>query len=171
MGNFSSNGASQLLMEKFHFQDLEQQVKNVNWLSLIIPKDASLVKEYLIKFKEKSHIPSALEIFEKNSEYYELRYESSINWIENNNHAVISNGPFYLESYSPESRTITVNSFDDETYPVLVGHWSEFENTKIPKIMKAEIPDIVNKESEFEMNIQTLKLILFCIFFQIVMEK
>ena len=74
-------------------------------------------------------------------------------WIENNNHAVISNGPFYLESYSPESRTITVNSFDDETYPFSVGHWSEFENTKIPKIMKAEIPDIVNKESEFEMNI------------------
>ena len=131
--------------------------KNVNWLSLIIPKDASLVKEYLIKFKEKSHIPSALEIFEKNPEYYESRYESSIDWIENNNHAVISNGPFFLESYSPESRTITVNSFDDETYPFSIGHWSEFESTKIPKITKAQIPDIVNKESEFEINIQTLQ--------------
>ena len=70
---------------------------------------------------------------------------------------MISNGPFYLESYSPESRTITVNSFDDETYPFSVGHWSEFESAKIPKIMKAQIPNIVNKESEFEINIQTLQ--------------
>ena len=43
------------------------------------------------------------------------------NGLKSNNHAVISNGPFYLESYSPESRTIKVSAFEDDSYPFKKG--------------------------------------------------
>jgi peptide/nickel transport system substrate-binding protein len=76
--------------------------KNVNWLSLIIPNDANIIKNYLQEFKETNHIPQPLKENNQNSEYYQKRYNSSIKWIETYNHAVISNGPFYLEAYSPE---------------------------------------------------------------------
>jgi peptide/nickel transport system substrate-binding protein len=119
--------------------------KDVNWLSLIVPNDAAIIKGYLEEFKQTSFIPSALKKFDVGSQDANSRYDSAIRWITENNHAVISNGPFYLERYSPESRTITIKSFVDASYPFKAGHWKDFENVKFPKITKIEIPDTVNK--------------------------
>ena len=129
--------------------------KNVNWLSLIIPNDANLIKEYLQEFKESNYIPESLNENNQNTQYYQDRYDSSIKWIENNNHAVISNGPFYLESYAPESRTITVKAFDDDSYPFKIGEWSKFENTKFPVIKKIDLEKIVQKGNEFKIGVKT----------------
>ena len=129
--------------------------KNVNWLSLIIPKDASTIKNYLQEFKETNHIPKSLENNEQSIEYYQNRYDSSIDWIETNNHAVISNGPFYLESYSPESRTIKVSSFEDDSYPFKKGEWSEFENTEFPTIEKIEMAKILKQGEATDIKIET----------------
>jgi len=129
--------------------------KNVNWLSLIIPKDANLIKEYLQEFKESDYIPEALKENNQNAEYYQNRYDSSIKWIDDNNHAVISNGPFYLESYSPEARTIKVNAFDDDSYPFKIGEWSKFENTEFPIIKKIDLKNTIQREDEFKVGIET----------------
>ncbi|NND86777.1 MAG: ABC transporter substrate-binding protein [Nitrosopumilus sp.] len=129
--------------------------KNISWLSLIIPNDAKMIKEYLQDFKESNFIPMSLINDNETAEYHNQRYQSSINWIYTKNHAVISNGPFYLESYAPESRTITVKSFDDESYPFKIGKWSEFENTEFPNIKKIDIKNIVQKGEQFEIKIQT----------------
>jgi len=122
--------------------------KNVNWLSLIIPKDANLIKDYLLEFKDSRYIPQPLKEDNQNFEYYQKRYDASIKWIEERHHAVISNGPFYLESYSPESRTIKVTAFDDESYPFKIGKWSEFERAQLPSIKKIDIKKIVKKGEE-----------------------
>jgi peptide/nickel transport system substrate-binding protein len=74
-----------------------------------------MIKENLQEYKNKGFIPNSLKQNENMQQYYENRYDSSIKWIEENNHAVISNGPFYLESYSPESRTIIVKTFEDDS--------------------------------------------------------
>ena len=129
--------------------------KNVNWLSLIIPNDANLIKEYLQKFKESNYIPEEFKESKQNLEYFQNRYSSSIKWIEENNHAVISNGPFYLKSYAPESRTITVNTFEDESYPFKVGEWSKFEKTEFPVIKKVELKKITQTGTEFKIGIIT----------------
>ena len=113
--------------------------KNVSWLSLITPNDANMIKEYLQDFREEGHVPIALRDFNKDSRHYNERYSSSIDWIEDKNHAVISNGPFYLENYSPESRTITIKSHQDKTYPFEYGHWSDFETIEIPKISNIDM--------------------------------
>jgi len=129
--------------------------KNVNWLSLIIPNDANLIKGYLEKFRDSNYIPEEFKESKQNLEYFQNRYNSSIKWIENNNHAVISNGPFYLESYVPESRTITVNTFEDESYPFKVGKWSKFEKTEFPIIKKVDLKKITQTGAEFKIDIIT----------------
>lgn len=129
--------------------------KNVNWISLIIPNDAQMIQNYLNEFHEKKYIPKSLESFKTEFDYFDDRYTASSEWIKANNHAVISNGPFYLNSYSPESRTIIVNAFDDKTYPFKVGHWSEFEKTEFPKITNMSAPEIIQKGTDLEISIET----------------
>jgi peptide/nickel transport system substrate-binding protein len=129
--------------------------KNVNWLSLIVPNDAKIIEEYLLDFKNSNFVPSALESFEKDPTYFESRYDASIKWIQENNHAIISNGPFFLGSYSPESRTITIKAFSDPTYPIESGIWSEFENVELPQIENIELPQVVVKGEEFSIPIET----------------
>ena len=119
--------------------------KSVNWLSLIVPNYAEIIKQYLIEFKDSNHVPPALDYFDLRNNYFDSRYDASIKWIEEYNHAVISNGPFYLQSYSPESRTITIRAFADESYPFEAGHWKEFENVKFPKIIQVDIPDVIKQ--------------------------
>lgn len=129
--------------------------KNVNWLSLIVPNDAKLIQGYLSDFKNSNYIPSALKSFELNPQYFESRYDASINWIQKNNHAIISNGPFFLKGYSPESRTIIIHAFDDPTYPLKVGTWSEFEYVQFPQIESVELPELVIKGVELTILIET----------------
>jgi len=51
---------------------------------------------------------------------------------------VISNGPFYLDRYSPESRMIVIKSFDYGNYLFEQGKWKEFEDVKFPSINSVE---------------------------------
>ena len=113
--------------------------KNVSWLSLLTPNDANMLKEYLQKFREGNQVPTGLKDFNMDFTYYADRYDSSIDWIEKSNHAVISNGPFYVENYSPESRTISIKAHQDSTYPFEQNHWSHLEEIEIPQIFKVEL--------------------------------
>jgi len=128
--------------------------KNVNWLSLIIPKDANLIKDYLQEFKDSDYIPVSLKGNYQNSQYFQNRYNSSIEWIESNNHAVISNGPFYFKSYSPESRTITVSAFDDDSYPFKIGKWAEFEMPELPIIKNIEMKKVIQIGEELKIIVE-----------------
>jgi len=129
--------------------------KNVNWLSLIVPIDAEIIKGYLQEHKESKFIPKSLKQNENTPQYYTDRYDSSIKWIEKNNHAVISNGPFYLQSYAPESRTITVKTFEDESYPFKVGKWSDLENAQFPTIKKISMSKAVQHGKGIEIAVKT----------------
>ena len=129
--------------------------KSVNWLSLIVPHDAMIIKENIESFRNSNVIPKPLEKFESNSNYYIQRYDASLDWINANNHAVISNGPFYLDRYSPESRTIQVNAFSDDSYPFSDGFWSEFEEVKFSKITGVSIPDIIPKGESITIPVET----------------
>jgi len=88
-------------------------------------------------------------------QYYEKRYDAAIERIDENGHAVISNGPFYLDNYSPESRTITINSFDSTGYPFDAGKGGEFEQIKFPKITNVEIPNVVDLKKELSVRVHT----------------
>jgi len=129
--------------------------KSVSWLSLIVPNDANIIKEQLVEFKETKHIPPSLQNSGHDWQYFEQRYDAAIKWIDENKHAVISNGPFYLDNYSPESRTITINSFDSTEYPFDAGKWKKFEQIKFPKITDVEIPSVVDLKKDMSVRVHT----------------
>tara|TARA_Y100001949_G_scaffold90023_1_gene76102 strand:+ start:4473 stop:6962 length:2490 start_codon:yes stop_codon:yes gene_type:complete len=128
--------------------------KSVKWLSLIIPNDARIIQQHLIQLKESEYIPPSLQNSQHDWQYFEQRYDAAISWIEQNNHAIISNGPFYLDNYSPESRTITIKSFDSDGYPFESGKWGEFEQIKFPKITDIIISDVMNLGNSFTIQVQ-----------------
>ena len=129
--------------------------KSVNWLSLIVPNDSMLIKENIKSFRDSNFIPNSLTKFVSDTNYVQKRYTAAMDWIETNNHAVISNGPFYLDRYSPESRTIQINAFEDESYPFENGFWNKFEETKFPRITSVEVPNVVSKGTEIILPIDT----------------
>ena len=126
---------------------------SLEWLSLLVPNDANMIKSELEEFKQSNFVPPALATLESDPSYYNSRYDSSISWIAQKNHAIISNGPFYLESYSPEARTITIRAFDDPTYSFEAGHWKEFANVKLSKINRIDVPDVVSIEKELTIQV------------------
>lgn len=140
---------------KASFSRTDSQIKNQNWLSLIIPRDAQIISQYLQGFSDSNFVHPALADFGNSNDYYQARYQSAISWIKQKNHAVISNGPFYLDSYSPEARTITIKSFDDPTYPYKSGYWEKFEQVNLPQIKSIDIKDKILRGEKLEIPIIT----------------
>ena len=108
------------------FSKSQSTIKNVDWLSVIIPEHALLIKKELNKMMEEKYIPDPLKPF-VDFDYAKKRYEAGINWIQQYNHAVISNGPFYLSNYNPAGRTIDIIAFKDPSYPFNSDYFSNFE--------------------------------------------
>ena len=124
---------------KLAFSRSDAMSKNVNWMSLIIPNDANVIKTNLEDFKKERTTPPALS-YVNDPNYFDSRYQSSISWIAEHGHAVISNGPYYLDSYSPDARKITIKAFDDPTYPFKSGYWKKFEEVNMPTIQNVAVP-------------------------------
>ena len=89
-------------------------------------------------FRERAFVPYSLVQFNPENNFQDFRYNSSLKWIDENNHAVISNGPFYLDRYSPDSRMIVIKSFDYGDYLFEQGKWKHFEHIKSPSINSIE---------------------------------
>ncbi|MEO9276550.1 MAG: ABC transporter substrate-binding protein [Nitrososphaera sp.] len=138
---------------KLAFSRSDAVNNNVNWLSLIIPDDANVLESYLAEFDKEKTMPVALQSL--NYSYADSRYQASISWINTHHNAVISNGPFYLDSYSPEARTITIKSFDDASYPLEAGHWAKFENVDLPRIKNIDFPKVVQMGQNLTVPITT----------------
>jgi peptide/nickel transport system substrate-binding protein len=115
----------------------EATAKNVPWLSLIVPSHAELILEELQKMKSESFVPPPLAGI-VSIQKAEERYNAAIEWIQRHRHAVISNGPFYLDTYIPGAGIISVKAFRDQSYPFPQGYWSVFENPKLAVIQSVD---------------------------------
>ena len=60
-----------------------------------------------------------------------------------------------METYSPESRTIQVKAFEDDSYPFEAGTWAKFENVQFPNIKKVSMEKIVQQGESTQINIET----------------
>ena len=119
----------------------EATAKDVPQLDLILPLHAQMVKEELEKMKSENFVPAPLQGTVSLEEAI-ARYDASIQWIEDHDHAIISNGAFYLDTYNIAGRTITVKAFRDSTYPFEVGHFSEYETPRLADISRVSIAPI-----------------------------
>ena len=117
--------------------------KNVPWLSLIVPSHAELILAELQKMKSESFVPPSLVGIVSNKDAIE-RYDAAIRWIQSHRHAVIGNGPFYLDTYNPSGGIITIRAFRDPSYPFAQGYWSAYENPELAIIEEVVAPKYVS---------------------------
>jgi peptide/nickel transport system substrate-binding protein len=127
---------------KVAYSKSEASSKNVPWLSLILPSHAAMIRNELVAMKNEGFVPPPLKNLITPVEANK-RYDASIRWIDTHKHAVIGNGPFYLDSYNPAGRVITIKAFRDASYPFEQGHWSIYEKPKIASISKVSVPKTV----------------------------
>jgi peptide/nickel transport system substrate-binding protein len=122
---------------KVAYSRAEATTKNVPWLSLIIPSHAEMILAELQKMKSEAFIPLPLNGIVTSKEAID-RYDAAIEWIQRHGHAVISNGPFYLDTYNPSAGIISIKAFRDPSYPFPQGYWSVFENPKLATIQAVD---------------------------------
>ena len=126
-------------LEKSAFSRGEVTSKNLPWLSLIVPSHAAMIRNELVAMKAEGFVPAPLRDYVTSEEAIK-RYDASIKWIDTHKHAIIGNGPFYLDSYNPEGRVITLKAFRDSSYPFEQGHWSQYQTPKVALIDSVAAP-------------------------------
>jgi len=143
-----------VLSNDLSFSKSQSTTKNAEWLSLIIPEHANLIKQELLKMKNENFIPSPLKGIVSLEEAKD-RYEASIDWIEKHNHALISNGAFYLDRYNPSGRIIDIKIFNDSSYPFERDYWSNFVNPKSIQVASLNFSKFIKigEENIFEYQI------------------
>ncbi len=122
-----------------------------SWLSVIVPNDVEILQEYITRLAQSGAVPDALE---GTSADADSRYHATEQWIVDTGHVAISNGPYVLEGYSPEARTITVTRNQDDAYPFAPDRWSVFENVSTPQITSIDIPDTVSGQFDIRLTVQ-----------------
>jgi peptide/nickel transport system substrate-binding protein len=100
---------------------------SVPWLSLVTETDARLVIRTLRGLLSDETFPEA--IFNVNGRNLvtlddaKARYQACIDWFDQTNLLVISNGPFYLTRYDPPAQFAQADAFRAEGYPFQPGDW------------------------------------------------
>ena len=128
----------------FAYSRSEATVKNIEWLSPIIPSHAQAIKQELEKMKTERFVPPALKDVVTVAEAIK-RYDASIKWITEHNHAIIGNGPYEIQNYNPTGKVISLSAFRDSSYPFPKGYWSIYETANLAKFEKVQQPKVVTR--------------------------
>ena len=98
---------------------------SVPWISLVLDRDARLVRKAMLDLRRAESIPEDVftlptadgETVLVSSEEGAARYTAVLEWFDEKGHLVISNGPFTLERYDPPAQFAELAAFRDENYP------------------------------------------------------
>ena len=107
------------------FSDTAAARYNVPWISLVLDRDARLVRKAILDLRRTETVPEAVftlptedgETVLVSSEGGAARYTAVLDWFDEKGHMVISNGPFTLERYDPPAQFAELAAFRDENYP------------------------------------------------------
>ena len=127
---------------KAAYSDTAAGKYQVPWLSLVMEKDARLVRNVLSEFSRTGFTPKSVftvggKSLVDQSEAVK-RYDSAVAWFDKYNILVISNGPFMLTKFEPQSQFAQIDAFRDSSYPFKPGDWY---------FGKAQLVEISNVES------------------------
>ncbi|MEZ4680732.1 MAG: ABC transporter substrate-binding protein [Caldilineaceae bacterium] len=96
---------------------------NVPWISLVLDRDARLVRRALLDLQRNEitpdsvfTLPGADEPLVDTATAVE-RYQAVLDWFDEHGHMIISNGPFFLARYDPPAQFAELDAFRDENYP------------------------------------------------------
>ena len=108
------------------YSDTAAQRFSVPWINLVMPNDVRLLRRALIELRNDNRYPQS--IFQSggvsvSEEEASQRYQAALDWIEQYDLAIISNGPFQLVRYDPPSQFAELLAFRDPSYPFKPGDW------------------------------------------------
>lgn len=96
---------------------------NVPWISLVLDRDARLLRRTMLELQRKKAFPTAVFTLpgEKapviDAKTVEARYKAALAWFDEHGHYIISNGPFLLARYDPPAQFAELDAFRDASYP------------------------------------------------------
>lgn len=99
----------------------------VPWLSLVMENDARLVRNVLLEFGRTGFLPESVFTVDGRSlvgqSEADSRYDAAASWFDEHKILVISNGPFMLTKFEPQSQFAELIAFRDPSYPFKPGDW------------------------------------------------
>lgn len=105
------------------YSDIAAARYNVPWISLVLDRDARLVRRTLLEMQRNESTPDAVFTLPGadepliDAETAVARYQAVLDWFNEHGHMVISNGPFFLARYDPPAQFAELTAFRDENYP------------------------------------------------------
>lgn len=102
---------------------------NLPWISLVMERDARLVRRVLMGLRDDAQLPAAVFTLPTQEGERQLvtaeeaiaRYQADLDWFDRFGHLVISNGPFTLARYDPPAQFAQLDAFRDPGYPFKPG--------------------------------------------------
>ena len=105
------------------FSDTAAARFKVPWISLVLDRDARLVRRVVLDLQRKAQMPEAALTLPGASaplvdaDEAAARYQALLDWFKAKGHLVIGNGPFTLERYDPGAQYAELKAFRHADYP------------------------------------------------------
>lgn len=100
--------------EKYSWSESTEEIEQLDQIN---PKHAQAIKEELLELKNSKPIPEFLKPYIENENEAVAAYDSIAKFIDEHNHAVIGQGPYYIDEYQPENLFVRLKKFDKWTVP------------------------------------------------------
>jgi peptide/nickel transport system substrate-binding protein len=155
---------------KAAYSDTAAEKFQVPWINLVMENDARLVRNVLLEFERNNFFPESVftvdgQTLVSQSEA-DQRYSAASSWFDEYKILVISNGPYMLTKFEPQSQYAELNAFRDSKYPFKPGDWYKGA-AQLVEITDVEGDPIqVGEEAHYEISVtgpgeKGLKYILF----------
>lgn len=131
----------------------DANIKGIDQLSLNLPIQSELISAELTKMINEKYIPNSLKGIVP-LDYVLDRYNASIQWINKHHHAVIGNGPYYLDEFNPSGGVVTLKAFRDDTYPIKTGQYSKFTSPPELRVQKIDVPKFIRIGQQFDVALE-----------------
>ncbi len=109
------------------FSDTAAARFQVPWISLVMSRDARLVRNTLRQLAAGNELPeSVLTVGGQtlaSPEEAQARYQAVLDWFAEHELLVIGNGPFMLTRYDPPAQFAELQAYRDPSYPFSAGDW------------------------------------------------
>ncbi|USS39893.1 ABC transporter substrate-binding protein [Thermococcus aggregans] len=100
--------------EKYSWSESTEEIEQLDQIN---PNHAQAIKEKLLELKNTKPIPEFLKPYIDDENAAKATYDSIASFIDKYGHAVIGQGPYYVEEYQPENLYVRLKKFDKWTIP------------------------------------------------------
>ncbi|MEC9488324.1 MAG: ABC transporter substrate-binding protein [Halanaerobium sp.] len=121
--------------------------KGAEEVDVLRPSCIEDIKAELKEMIAEGYVPVSIKDFITAEEAVK-RYQAALDFIEEYGHAYISNGPFYMSEYDPDTNFIELSAFRDPTYPFDTDYWVNEFTTDIIKVDNITIPTMEKRGDE-----------------------